>query len=154
LRRFDSRYTIAERLQTGGLAIRDSIINFYERNLGEQCDLRKTTGQVEPNDRPAAAKMTPLGATKWTLSARQLGPRRHAVSHTEPADALADFQDPRAELVPEKLHWSLGLKATLDSVERQRRYSFRKLRLGNAGLDAEWFDQHMARLAGGRRDIV
>ena len=58
-------------------------------------------------------------------------------------DARADFEDARAELMPEKLQRRLGLQPSLDAVVGQRRNALGQLRLGDARLHAQRLDHHV-----------
>ena len=59
----------------------------------------------------------------------------------------ADFDDSGAKLVAEELHGSLGLEPALDGLIGEGRDAEGELGLGDAGLDAERLDDHVARPA-------
>src|SRR5262249_27739951 len=61
LGRLHRRHAVAERLQTGCLAVGDPIVHLDEGDFRQDGDLGKTAGEVEPDDRPLAAEVAPLG---------------------------------------------------------------------------------------------
>ena len=95
----------------------------------------------------------PLEAER-ARAARQLRPRRHAVARPNPRDALADLDDPGAEFMAEELHRGLGLEPALDGLVGEGRDAEGELGLGDAGLDAERFGDHVARPADRLGDVV
>ena len=61
LRGLDSGDAVAQRLQGGGLAVGDAVIDLDQRDGREQGALGKTAGQLEADDWAAAAVVATLG---------------------------------------------------------------------------------------------
>ena len=154
LGRLDRRDAVAERLQARGLAVGDAVVHLDQRDLGDAGPLGEAARQVEPDDRPRAAQVAPLRAAERALAARQLRPRRDAVAGAEARRRRARSPDPGAELVPEELDRRLGFQPPLDAVVGQRGDALGELRLGDARLHAERFDDDVAGAATGFGHVV
>ena len=154
LGRLDRRHAVAERLQTGRLAVGDAVVHLDEGDFRQTSAFREAAGQVEADDRSLAAEVAALGAAERALPARQLGPRRHAVAGSKPADARSDFEDAGAEFVAEELDGGLRFQPALDAVVGQRRDSLGELCFGDARLHAERFDQDVPRTTDGFGNVV
>ncbi len=154
LRGLNRGYAVAQRLQTGGLAIRNVVGDLHQRDFGKHRVFREASRQLKTDDRAFSTKMIAPSQTEGTILARQLGPGRHAVADAEPRYALAGLHDSHTEFVSEQLHRGLGLQAAFDLLERQRADSECQLRLGDTGLNAQDFDGDVPRRADRFRNLV
>ncbi len=150
----DGRDAVAEGLQAGGLAVRDPIVNAHQRNLGEEGPLGETAGKLKADDRSLAAEVVLALEAERAGAAGQFRPRRHAIARPNPRDAFSDLDDSGAEFMAEKLHGGLGLEPALDGLIGEGRDAEGELGLGDAGLHAERFGDHVARPADRLRDVV
>src|SRR5262249_61613833 len=108
--------------------------------------------EIEPDDRPLAAKRAAFGAAERAVAARQLGPRCNAIAGLKARHAAPDFEDAGAELVPEELNRRLGFQPALDAIIGERRDPLGELRLRDAGLHAERLRKDILRAANRPRE--
>ncbi len=119
----------------------------HQGDLGEEGPLGETAGELKADDRSLAAKVVLALEAEGTGAAGQLRPRRHAIARTNPRDALSNLDDSGAEFMAEELHGGLGLEPALDGLIGEGRDAEGELGLGDAGLNAERFGDHVARPA-------
>ncbi len=101
LRRLHRGYAVAQRLQTGGLAVGDVVGDLDQRNFGKYRVFREASRQLKSDDRAFPTKMIAPAQTERAVLAGKLGPGRHAVADVEPRHALAGFHDSHTEFVSE-----------------------------------------------------
>ena len=148
------RDAVAQRLQASPLTVGDPVVDVHQCDLGEEGTFGKTAGKVKADDRPFAAEVVLALKAEGAGATGELRPRRDAIAGPYPGDAFSHLDDSGAEFVPEELHGSLGLEPALDGLVGEGRDTEGELGLGDAGLNAERFDDHVARPANRLRDVV
>src|SRR5262249_85780 len=125
---FHGRHAVTQGLQTGSLAVGNSVVHLHEGDFRQDSNFGETTRKIETDDRPSTAKVAPLGAAQWAVAARQLGSGRDAVAGAEPTGARSGFENPGTEFVAEKLNGGFGFQPAFDPVKGQCRNAPGKLR--------------------------
>ena len=128
LGRFDRGHAVAERLQASGQAVGNAVVDFDQRNFGQEGQLGKTAWQIETDHRSAAAECAAAGIAERAILAGQLGPGGDPIARPITGHAAANFDNPGTELVAEQLDRRFGFQPPLDAIVGQGGNAAGKLR--------------------------
>src|SRR5262245_22885011 len=85
--RLDRGHAVAQRLQAGRLAVGNPVVYLHQGNGRHGSTLGEATGQIEADNWSVATPVAPSGPTECAGAARELGPRRDAVTWPEAGHA-------------------------------------------------------------------